>query len=233
MTPLPSWKRKFSQKRAGSVSNGDGVAKPKEKKVKLAEKESVLVPVQIVLDASEVNSVVRVEDSAAVSLGVLEMISKAVQMDEVAGTGRSRDLSKKKDGGPQSRSRTKKGDEVKIMFPPIGSGRVQSPGSVYSKKIEKKVYEPGSIDDLIANDSMLVIDEVGGEIDDAGRVVDVEAFVDFCPILTTWRRERSSTRSRILAVPRVLTYDEKIKAENRFMEEDEFEFELNPKDSKF
>lgn len=64
-------------------------------------------------------------------------------------------------------------------------------------------------------------------------MVDVEAFVDFCPILTTWRRERSSTRSRILAVPRVLTYDEKIKAENRFMEEDEFEFELNPKDSKF
>ncbi len=80
---------------------------------------------------------------------------------------------------------------------------------------------------------MEVIDEAGDEIGDVGRVVDVEASIDSCPILTTRRRERSSSRSRVLAVPRVLTYDERIEAENRFLEEDEFEFELNPKESKF
>lgn len=233
LTPLPSWKRKFSQKRSASVSNGNGADQPKEKKVKLAEKSSVLVPVQIVLDSSEINSAVRDEDSAAISLGVLEMVSKSVQTDEVVGARRSRDLSKKKDGEPQNRSRSKKGEEVKIKFPPIGSGKVQSPGSGCAKRTEKKVYEPGSIDDLIAKDSMQVINEVGDEVDGAGQVIDVEASVDSCPILTTRRRERSSSRSRVAAAPRVLTYDERIEAENRFMEEDEFEFELNPKDSKF
>jgi len=233
LTPLPSWKRKFSQKRSGSVSNGKGAGQPKEKKVKLAEEESVLVPVQIVLDSSKVNSAVRAEDSAASSVGVLEMISKSVQTDEITGAGRSRDLSKKKVGGFRSRSRSKRGDERKIKFPPIGSGKVRVPGSGDVKKVEKKSYEPGSIDDLIAKDSMEVIDEAGDEVGDVGRVVDVEASIDSCPILTTRRRERSSSRSRVLAVPRVLTYDERIEAENRFLEEDEFEFELNPKESKF
>ena len=105
LTPLPSWKRKFSQNWSGSISNGKGAGQPKEKKVKLANEESVLVPVQIALESSEGNIAVRVEDSAAISVGVLEMISKSVQTDEPRGAGRSMDLSKKKVGGSQSRSR--------------------------------------------------------------------------------------------------------------------------------
>ena len=175
LTPLPSWKRKFSQNWSGSISNGKGAGQPKEKKVKLANEESVLVPVQIALESSEGNIAVRVEDSAAISVGVLEMISKSVQTDEPRGAGRSMDLSKKKVGGSQSRSRSKRGDELKIKFPQIGSGRVQPPSSGDTKRAEKNSYKPGSIDDLFAKDIMQVIDEVGDEIDDVGQVVDVEA----------------------------------------------------------
>ncbi len=85
------WKRQFARKWVRSDPRYDGVVQPRKRKVKLAERELVLVSVHLVSGLSEAKSEDRDEDCAALSMNIQEIVSKAVQTDEVCGAGRRRD----------------------------------------------------------------------------------------------------------------------------------------------